>query len=673
MIGIGIDTGGTFTDGVVYDMNARKVLASCKTLTTHDNLSACIGAALDKLPAEELARAQRVSLSTTLATNACVEGKGGHAKLVIVGTTDALLKHIDVTRTYGIPYSDVLALPFDGSADGSRAVAPDWPSICDEHDDFFSDADSFGIAGIYALNNGAIAERTGAEYLEGRYGKPVVMATSVATSLNVIERGATALLNARLIPVIDEFIHAMEAALEKRRLDIPITIVRSNGSLMSARFAQSSPVETIVSGPAASAVGALSLAESGESLVVDIGGTTSDICVVHSGRPVSSAGIRIGRWRTQVKGADIDTIGLGGDSAVRITQARKLELSPRRVLPLCMASTRWPNVVKDALEMYLDRMMADYHSYYQLLYLAKAPENLERYNDAERAFLELVADGPVGLLDHRLGYLAVDTSRLENEGTIMRCGMTPTDAMHLKGDFTDFDVEASRLGALCLLQTLEHNSETPDQVLIDQVADSIYDLAKRKLHHQIARVLVQDRYPALRDQELSPQIDALIDDAWERFRTNAPARPFDIDFTTSMTLIGIGAPTHVFLPDVAHAFKAPYVVPDHAEVANAVGAICACVTVEETVHITPHRTGGGIIDSYNVSSRESSSVFKSEQDAIEYARTEAERIARDEARRRGAHGSVSCETDVEKHVLHFVDASTAPVEWLVTAVAQGSC
>jgi N-methylhydantoinase A/oxoprolinase/acetone carboxylase beta subunit len=85
MIRLGIDTGGTFTDAVVVDTETMDVLASAKSLTTKDDLTRCIGTALDNLPHDALALAEHASLSTTLATNACVEGKGGRAKLIIVG------------------------------------------------------------------------------------------------------------------------------------------------------------------------------------------------------------------------------------------------------------------------------------------------------------------------------------------------------------------------------------------------------------------------------------------------------------------------------------------------------------------------------------------------------------------------------------------------------------
>ena len=187
-LGIGIDTGGTYTDAVVYEYETGRVLAKSKSPTTRDDLAKGICRALDKLPEKLIRQADRVSLSTTLATNACVEGKGGRAKLIIAGTSESVLKRVNAPATYGIEYDDVLPVPFSGTFDGIEAKVPDWPAICDENDEFFRTADSFGIAGLFALNNGAIAERTGAEYFSERYGKPVIMATSVAAALNVISR-----------------------------------------------------------------------------------------------------------------------------------------------------------------------------------------------------------------------------------------------------------------------------------------------------------------------------------------------------------------------------------------------------------------------------------------------------------------------------------------------------
>ena len=334
MIRLGIDTGGTYTDAVIVDTGGGedlvpRVLAKAKALTTKDDLSRCILRAIDALPRDVLARAEQAALSTTLATNACVEGKGGRAKLIIVGTTDEVLRRVDAQGKFGIPYSDVLAVKYTSAFDGSDVVIPDWDGLYADNPAFFEDADSFGIASLYALNNGAAVEHSGAAWLRGRFGKLVVEATSVAAEPNVISRGATALLNARLVPVIEEFLDAIDEAFRQRGLDIPVAIVRSDGTLMSEKLARIRPVETILSGPAASMTGARALARASECLIVDVGGTTSDISIVHGGRSNRTDGILIGGWKTQVAGVSIDTIALGGDTVVRFTKNSCLELGTR--------------------------------------------------------------------------------------------------------------------------------------------------------------------------------------------------------------------------------------------------------------------------------------------------------------------------------------------------------
>ncbi|MBQ6545292.1 MAG: hydantoinase/oxoprolinase family protein, partial [Lachnospiraceae bacterium] len=85
MLGIGIDTGGTCTDAVIYDFETRTILGSGKALTTKQNLEIGIANALDLLPQELVKNAEMISLSTTLATNACLENKGARAKLLMIG------------------------------------------------------------------------------------------------------------------------------------------------------------------------------------------------------------------------------------------------------------------------------------------------------------------------------------------------------------------------------------------------------------------------------------------------------------------------------------------------------------------------------------------------------------------------------------------------------------
>ena len=671
MIRIGIDTGGTYTDAVIIDLSDGKpqVLAKAKSLTTKSDLTRGIGAAMDALPREQLMRAEHAAISTTLATNACVEGKGGRAKLIIVGSTDEVLRRVDAQGKFGIPYSDVLTTPFVGTYDGSDVTLPDWEALYRVNRAFFDDADSFGIASLYALNNGSIVEKSGAEFLRERFGKVVVEATSVAAELNVIGRGATALLNARLVPVIGDFLDAIDAAFAERGLSIPISVVRSDGTLMSEELARLRPVETILSGPAASVTGAQVLSGAPESLIVDIGGTTSDISIVHGRRPNRTDGIFIGGWKTQVEGVHIDTIALGGDTVVRYTKNSRLELGTRKVTPLCIAASRWPQV-KDMLERYYTSVCLDFHARYEIFYLLRDPGDVNRFSRPEQQFLEVLRDGPVQQCDKRVeAIVGLKTQRLEDQGIVMRCGMTPTDAMHLRGDFGEFDTEASLLGARCILRSYRGLEASRDEAEIQKLVDEIYDLAQVRLYGQVIGAFAQDQYWPSAASALDDQMKAIVKRSWEERNDKAP-KPFSINFGGSATLVGVGAPTHVFIEEVGRALNMSVDVPEHAEVANAIGAAASRVTVEQQVRISPLRGSDGVIRGYQVRGLEKSEIYDTIDVALDAARELARDQAMSEAHRRGATGELSCDIAEGRHLYGATGSMEILRDWVITVIVQ---
>ena len=706
MIRLGIDTGGTYTDAVIVELRdgasndgacsdgtcsdgGVRVLASAKALTTKEDLTRGIKAAITALPGDALSQVEHAALSTTLATNACVEGKGGRARLIIVGTTDEILHRVDAQGKFGIPYDDVLAVEFVGSYDGIDVVIPDWEALYEANREFFDEAESFGIASLYSLNNGGVVERSGAAFLREKLGKLVVEAMTVAVEPNVIARGATALLNARLVPIIDGFLDAIGEVLADLGLDVPVSIVRSDGTLMSEELARTRPVETILSGPAASVAGAQALAGAAESLVVDIGGTTSDISIVHGGLANRTDGISIGGWKTQVAGVLIDTIALGGDTVVRFTKNSRLELGTRRVMPLCMAAARWP-VVNDALERYLAEVRIDFQSRYELLFLLRDPGDVMRLSEPERRLVDLLRAGPLPLFDERMDIVGLKLQRLEDEGIVMRCGFTPTDAMHLKGDFTEFDAQASRLGARCLLKSYCGSAAAEDDEQIAAFADEVYELAQYRLFSQVVGAFAQDCLWPEASSALDAQLSAIARDVWENRRDEASdcmaagecdeshprgsvqtdkrfgARFFGVKFETSAMLVGVGAPTHVLLDEVGHALGAATVVPDHAEVANAVGAATARVVVEQEVHVHPLRGSDGVVTGYQVRAAGISEVFDDVDDALELAQACARDQAIEEAHRRGA-GDVECVIDVECQSYEATSLVKIVRDWIVTA------
>lgn len=664
--GIGIDTGGTYTDAVVYDFETRTVLAKGKSPTMRQDLSIGIGGALDTLPKELLGKAEVVALSTTLATNACVENKGGRARLVMIGTDQKTLKWIGADRKYGLNYADVLCLDTHGSFDGSVVEHPDWAKVMNENDDFLRQAEALGVAELYAMNNGGVCETVARDALKSRYDVPIIRASELVSGLNVMERGATALLNARLLPVVEAFLRAVDQALIERGLKALRVIVRSDGSLMVDELARSRPVETILSGPAASVIGCRALADCENALIVDMGGTTTDISLLRGGAPQMTGGIRIGGWRTQIKGVFIDTFGLGGDTRVCITD-RRLSLDTRRVEPLCVAASKWPQI-REGLQSLLDQARPHTRPLHEFLYLVRQPEHPEHYTDSERQIIDALSGGPQMIGGDALNMYRLDTERLEQEGVVMRCGLTPTDIMHIRGDYDRFDAAASAMAARYFLRALPDLSDTPEDM--EALCDRVYELVKRRLFENIARVFVETTYPDICKNGLDSQLKALIEHKWAYRNEPEGDDFFDLKLNVSATLVGIGAPIHLFLPDVAKALGAHCVVPAHSDVANAIGAVAAGVSAQARVEI---RSGFGADGTFahTVHAADRKESYADFGEAVEAARRIAARLAEDEARRRGAMGELTVDMRVDTHQGRDRYGAAVDLGTTVTATASG--
>jgi len=662
--GIGIDTGGTYTDAVVYDLDSGKVLAKGKSPTTHHELSLGIGNALDMLPADLVKCAELVSLSTTLATNACVENRGGRAKLVMVGTDMATLEKVQADKKYGLEYADVLCVDAKASFDGRVAEVPDWSAVMAENKAFFDEAESLCVAGLNSLRNGGVAEKSAKEALTAAYPVPFVMACELAAGLNIMERGATALLNARLLPVIDRFIQAVGSALKERGLNAKRMIVRSDGSLMSDSFARRRPVETILSGPSASVMGCRALADCDNCLIIDMGGTTTDISVVKNGGPLMSGGINIGGWRTQIKGVYIDTFGLGGDTRIYIREGRPV-LDTRRVEPLCVAAAKWP-VVRDELERLMPMMRRHTRQLHEFLYIMRMPENTDRYTDGERRLLEALKGGPQMIGGGRLEDYGRAGERLEREGVIMRCGLTPTDIMHIRGDYSAFDSAASVAAAHCFLRALLDYDDTDGDMA--RFCNDMYGMVKQRLFENVCRVFIESAYPDIFKTGIGDELKKVITRRWEN--RNAPQGFFELLPATKAALVGTGAPTHIFLPEVAKALGVECIVPENSEVANAIGAVVADISAQSVVSINGEYAVDGsyrmIITAPGV--RE---IVPDMEMAIVMAGDIAARLAVEEAHRRGAMGEL--QTEVKVHTHRSVDKEGSPVDLgtEVTARATG--
>ena len=641
MKGIGIDTGGTCTDAVIYDFEKGSVLACAKTQTTHQDLRIGITKALQLLPEELLRECGHASLSTTLATNACVENRGGRGKIIFLGVNRKVF--FRTFREYGFrSMDDVMLVDCRIVSEPEESEQPDWEAFRRALPAFLEDCDCVSIVQLYA------ADHAGAYELRARdiirefpqfQELPVILGNTLFGDLNAIRRGAGALLNARLVPVVYAFMEAIREVFSSLHLEIPFTIIRSDGSQMSEAFALERPVETLLCGPAASVIGACSLSDTPNAMVIDMGGTTTDIAIVKN-RIIKRAedGIQVGSWKTFVKGLYVDTFGLGGDSRLSYDRGGRIRLEENRVRPLCSLAAEYPRVLEELRELDASGRLnvCSLHEYFLLQRDIEA-DPAGRWYRSELALCRELKKGPLSYEKAAAAtgkdLYTVDFSRLEDAGVILRCGLTPTDFMHLRGDYTAFCTEASQHAAAFFVRS----SEAAD---VDELTDRSYDLVTERLYKNIVRVLLTTECDALSDKPFGDQLNSLIDYSWRlacRGGRNHNSF-FNRIFETRAKLAGVGAPTHVFLPRVAKLLHTQAVLPEYAAVANAVGAVTAQVTAFTEVTLRP--VTGDHYGDILVITADSRTVFSSRVKALSFARKQGRRIVAEKARTQGARGDL---------------------------------
>lgn len=636
-IGIGIDTGGTCTDAVVYDFEQKKVLAAAKSLTTKQQLEIGIENSLNKLPEELVRQAEIVALSTTLATNACVEGKGGKAKLVLFGGDEEFVMRAGMEfGTYG--KEDLICYETETTYTGTVKREPDWDEFARMLHETCKDCDAMAAAEVYAKQTGSVLERKAAEIIERELDVPMVCGYELFHDMNFLKRGASALLNAQLVPLISQFLKAVGKALEEKGLDIPIVIVRSDGTLMSREFTRYHPIETLLCGPVASVMGARELTDSPNAVVVDMGGTTTDIAFLRRGVPMQAKdGVRVGNWETFVKGVYVDTFGLGGDSAVRFANDA-MYLDEERVIPLCTLASEYPVVTEELKKLaQSDRIHTRWiHEYFVL---QKDIEDRQDYDENERKLCRALKERPLSL-EQAASLLGtqpyhLNTRRLEKDGVVLRSGLTPTDIMHIRGDYTSYCTEASLYAAEFVARCLFVEREALEEM--------IYDEVKHKLYVNLARILLERQYLKVAKLRVGEQLQEIIEERWTAFKTGGKAVRQDdfveIDFHAPGVFVGVGGPTRIFLPEVARMFHARAVIPEHAEVANAVGAVVGKIAFTVNVFVTPHYKAGGK-DYYTLFYTGASRRYPVPQfeKALADGRVKLRELAEAEAARRGIRG-----------------------------------
>ncbi len=656
---IGIDTGGTFTDAaaLVRDTNgAMQIVATAKALTTKGDLAIgvgeALGAVLTQLRSEApSATVDLISVSTTLATNAVVEGHGDRVAAVLVGFDDQMTQRIGIADAF--PDSPVFRIAGGHNHAGFEHTALDLDALAEHIEHLPLDVKAFAVCSVFAVRN-PDHERAVAEFIAQRTGLPVTMSSQLTGALDATRRALTAVLNARLVGRITRLIEAVDSARISLSLDCPVLVVKGDGTRASAESIRFRPIETVMSGPAASTIGAAAMSGLSDCIMSDVGGTTTDVAVLRGGRPaLRDDGARIGGWNTLVRAADIRTHGLGGDSEVHATNG-DIRVGPHRVIPVSLLADRFPEVI--ALlhrDLAASETANASEGRFCTLPFGAAQRVPPGLSETESAIVAAVLDQPRPI---REVATTARTQRvmqtLVRRGVLAISALSVSDAAHVLDQQQMWSREAAILTArlFARVQTMSDTDDGAAKTLAERVIDAAVT--------QSGLAIFDTAMGA--DSPSPGDVAFLTDVASGRHQRGG----LSIAISPTLPIVAVGGPAPLLYPEVGRRLGVRVVLTEHGAVANAVGAALGPVTVEVVVQIEHSDSA------FRVVSPEGASTHGSLDEALECATAVAEATA---YQRCIGQGAADPRTDTT-HDLVYLPGRTDEAGLLgatITAIASG--
>ncbi len=633
---IGVDTGGTYTDAAVIEANGHKVVASAKSITTKGDLSigvtGAITAAIARLP-EGLrpGNISLVSVSTTLATNAVVEGHGSAVGVILIGFDQAMADRTGIAKAFpGMPIA-IIAGGHDHNGDEARPL--DVAAL--EVAIGTMPVDAFAIASAFAVRNAAHEIRA-RDLIANLTSKPATLSTELTSALDAPRRALTAVLNARLISRVSMLISAVRRSMADLHIDCPLMIVKGDGTLALAERVALRPIETVLSGPAASLVGASWLCGRKDFIMSDMGGTTTDLGILSNGRPmVAEQGAEVGGWRTMVKAIDVKTIGLGGDSEITLGLNGKLDVGPQRVAPISLLASRYPEVMAMLEADLADTEGGSMHGKFVLKpFGATAASQSAEVNRHEAEILAMVNERPRPIRKIAVSSAAQRAlASLKRKGLVQTGGFTPSDAAHVLGLQDNWPGQASELAAKLMVRF--RDMKLGDAARVEAFCREIWSETVRRT----ARVILDTAFgKSFGDHEL---VDAVCSG---RGRLGLAK----VSLSPTVPVVAVGGPVRVYYEEVGKRLGCDVVFPPFFDVANAVGA--ATGVIAQSVTVSVEGDGSGLFRVHGVSGVAS---FTSPQAAL----AAAEQMARDAAMTAAVQlGATSPQVQVSVSKSHLPDA-----------------
>ncbi|MCL1984743.1 MAG: hydantoinase/oxoprolinase family protein [Methanomassiliicoccaceae archaeon] len=558
--GLGVDTGGTFTDAVIVDMDDNTVIAKRKSPTTHHDLSIGLHASVDAVFEACEIRPEDISLvgiSTTLATNSILEGMGGNVGLIIIGWDPMGPVH------FGEKHQAFVRGGYDSR--GKAIAQLDEKEVRSAIKKVSKGVDAIAISGLFSTMNTS-QERKVREIAAEMTGLPTVSGHELSATLGIDIRTETTVLNAKLIPAVSKFFDDVKRTFVSKGITAPIMAYKGDGSVMDLEQAKIYPVETILSGPAASSVGGTALSGIENCMIVDIGGTSTDIAVVDQGFPmIQEEGASVGKWRTRVKAVDMYTVALGGDSRITLKDSR-FTIGPDRVTPLAVLTSAYPEIT--------DKIMFDDLIDY---YIAVDGADVSKMTDKEkRVYSGMKGKGPMTSLDIReatngLWMISGELASLTKKEMIEASSLTPTDVLIFLKKFSYGSEKGAEAGVHAIAERTGMTNK--------QAAMTMFEEIKMKISEALMTKLLDD--------EMSEWLNDGSLKMIRKMTSLKRGKLLDILPKLKYPMIGVGAPAEALMSDMGERFGTSVIFPENFDVCNAVGAVTSKISESLTATVAP--------------------------------------------------------------------------------------
>ena len=552
---LGIDTGGTYTDAVIVKKDSNEVMSKAKSFTTHDDLTKGISQCINMLQIDKPSDISEIHISTTLAVNSILERKFEKIGLLQIDKAIAECPPANYVMTINDPFA------------GNRKLMgmEKLPEILDIRKTFTGNVDYIVVTSP-AGTEAKWIEHQIAERVRRDADVEVFCAADYSSAEDYTERTITSMLKLYLLPVVDQWIKSVEAIIMEKGINAQLRIMNAMGKLISCDEARKNPLSTMFSGLAASVIGGLGLTDIRNFLLIDIGGTSSDITrIIDRQFQEVKEWTKIGEFSIRERTMDVQTFGIGGDSHIRITPLGNVIAGPKKAIPICIMTSKYPYLL-DELEQ------CKRPDNYEMLtvqdvdcFIGVKDHSQVDITEAEREIVEYLVDAPhnvFAIADHfDRDPDALHLDDLIRKGVLRVISVTPTDVLHAEKKYTQWDTK----GANIAIKHMAKQLKITKAECIETIKDAITEKLIRSCMQSIANFEKEEF-----DFEESLGAGFML----ERFcgRKNSM---LGMKFKINKPIVALGAPSGAWIDRVAKALDTEVVVPEHGEVANAYGTAIA--------------------------------------------------------------------------------------------------